>query len=136
MQQQPNHVITFENASQPPRVVTSPTRSAALPRVPAGDHPPRNLSNDFLDLVNANNIISDTTMPVTYTVLHPDMGKSMEYMDIMKIPALKPLWRRGFGNECGQLFQGIRDIKGMNTCFFVELKKILKDRTILITKLV
>jgi hypothetical protein len=39
----------------------------------------------------------------------------------------QPLWKRGFGNEVGRLFQGIRDIQGTTTCFFVELKKIPKD---------
>jgi hypothetical protein len=76
-----------------------------------------NLLNDFLDMGSANDIISEPAMPMACAVLHPDMGKAMEYMDIMKIPALKPLWRRVFGNECGNFFQGIRDIKGTNTCF-------------------
>jgi hypothetical protein len=68
--------------------------------------------------------------------LHPDTGKAMEYVDIMKIPALKPLWRRGMGNECRRLFQGTRDIKGMNTLFFMELKNIPKDRKITDGKIV
>jgi hypothetical protein len=54
----------------------------------------------------------------------------MEYMAIMKDPELQPLWKRGFGNEVGRLFQGIRDIQGTNTFFFVELKNIPKDRHI------
>jgi hypothetical protein len=33
----------------------------------------------------------------------------------MKDPRLQPLWTRGFGNECGRLFQGIRDIPGTDT---------------------
>jgi hypothetical protein len=54
----------------------------------------------------------------------------MEYMALMKDPDLQPLWKRGFGNEVGRLFQGIRNIQGTNTCFFVELKNIPKDRQI------
>jgi hypothetical protein len=54
----------------------------------------------------------------------------MEYMALMKDPDLQPLWKRGFSNEAGRLFQGIRDIQGTNTCFFVELKNIPKDRKI------
>jgi hypothetical protein len=41
----------------------------------------------------------------------------------MKDPRLQPLWTRGFGNECGRLFQGIRDIPGTDTCVFIDLKK-------------
>jgi hypothetical protein len=54
----------------------------------------------------------------------------MEYMVLMKDPRLQPLWRRGFGNECEGLFQGIRDIPGTGTCFFIKLSNIPKDRNI------
>jgi hypothetical protein len=63
-------------------------------------------------------------------IIHPVTGKKMEYSALMKDPRQKPLWTRGFGNECGRLFQGIRDIQGTDTCFFNKLKKIPKDRNI------
>jgi hypothetical protein len=44
--------------------------------------------------------------------------------------------KKGSGNELGSLCQGIRDIQGTNTCFFVELSRILKDRKITYGKLV
>jgi hypothetical protein len=52
----------------------------------------------------------------------------MEYKALMKDPNLQPLWKRGFGNEAGRLFQGIRDIPGTDLCLFVELINIPKDR--------
>jgi hypothetical protein len=54
----------------------------------------------------------------------------------MKDPRLQPLWKRGFGNKCGRLFQGIRDIPGTDTCFFIEVTNILKDRQITYGKIV
>jgi hypothetical protein len=60
-------------------------------------------------------------------VVHPFTGKEMEYMALMKDPSLQPLWKQGFGNEVVRLFQGIRDIPGTDTCFFVELKNIPKE---------
>jgi hypothetical protein len=69
-------------------------------------------------------------------VLHPATGKEMQYKDIMKNPLLGPRYKRGLGNELGRLCQGIRDIKGTNTCFFVELKNIPRDRKITYGKLV
>jgi hypothetical protein len=63
-------------------------------------------------------------------VIHPVTGKEMEYLALMKDPRLQPLWTRGFGNECGRLFQGIRDIPGTDTCFFIELKNTPEDRNI------
>jgi hypothetical protein len=41
------------------------------------------------------------------TVIHPITGKEMEYSALVKDPCLQPLLTRGFGNECGRLFQGI-----------------------------
>jgi hypothetical protein len=63
-------------------------------------------------------------------VIHPVTGEEMEYSALMKDPRLQPLWTRGFGNECGLLFQGIRDIPETDTCFFKKLKNIPKDRNI------
>jgi hypothetical protein len=61
-------------------------------------------------------------------VIHPVTGKAMEYAALRKDPHLQPLWKRGFGNECRRLFQGIRDIPGTDTCFFIKLTNIPKDR--------
>jgi hypothetical protein len=69
-------------------------------------------------------------------VIHPVTGKEMEYSALMKDPRLQPLWTRGFGNECGRLFQGIRDIPGADTCFFIKLKNIPNDRKITYGKIV
>jgi hypothetical protein len=69
-------------------------------------------------------------------VIHPVTGKEMEYSALMKDPRLQPLWTRGFGNECGRLFQGIRDIPGTDTCLFIELKNIPNERKITYGKIV
>jgi hypothetical protein len=69
-------------------------------------------------------------------VIHPTTRKEMEYMVLMKDPHLQPLWQRGFGNERGRLFQGIRDIPGTDTCFFIKLTNIPKDRKITYGKIV
>jgi hypothetical protein len=69
-------------------------------------------------------------------VIHPVTGKEMEYSALMKDPGLQPLWTQGFGNECGRLFQGIWDIPGTDTCFFIELKNIPNDRKITYGKIV
>jgi hypothetical protein len=69
-------------------------------------------------------------------VIHQVTVKEMEYSALMKDPHLQPLWTRGFGNECGRLFQGIRDIPGTDTCFFIEVKNIPDDREITYGKIV
>jgi hypothetical protein len=72
----------------------------------------------------------------TNSVVQPVTGKEMEYTALMKDPSLQPLWKRGFDNEVGHLFQGIRDIPGTDTHFFVELANIPKDRNITYGKIV
>jgi hypothetical protein len=41
-----------------------------------------------------------------------------------------------FWQKCGRLFQGIRDIPGTDTCFFIDLKNIPHDRKITYGKIV
>jgi hypothetical protein len=117
---------------------------AASPRVPARTQnlPPRNLSqDDFWNMETANQEIALDTNNwknkyFAHAVVHPVTGKEMEHMALMKDPDLQPLWKRGFSNEAGRLFQCIHDILGTNKCFFVELKKIPKDRQISCGKIV
>jgi hypothetical protein len=126
------------------RVVTPITGQAASPRVPAQTQnlSPRNLSqDDFWNMETANQAISLGAnhwqqQHFGQAVVHPVMGKQMEYMALMKDPDLQPLWKRGFSNEAGRLFQGIQHIPGTNTCFFVELKHTPKDRQITYGKIV
>jgi hypothetical protein len=68
--------------------------------------------------------------------IHPVTGKEMKYMALMKDPRIQPLWKQGFGNECRRLFQGIRDIPGTDTCFFIKLTNVLKDKKIAHSKIV
>jgi hypothetical protein len=121
-----------------PRVVTPMTSQAASPRVPERTQnlSHRNFSpDDFWNMETANMTIALganhwSQQQFSNAVVHPVSGKQMEYMALMKDPDLQPLWKRGFSNEAGRLFQGIRAIPGTNTCLFVELKNIPKDRKI------
>jgi hypothetical protein len=70
------------------------------------------------------------------SVIHPVSGKEVQYKDLMKHPELGPLFEIGLVNELGRVCQGIRDISGTNTAFFVELASIPKDRKITYSRLV
>jgi hypothetical protein len=132
------HKHDIPNAPLLPRVVTPMTLNPSPPRVPTRSRrlSPRNLyQNDFYGMDTAHMAISLRDnhwyqQHLASAVVHPVTGKEMEYMALMKDPRLQPLWKRGFGNECGCLFQGIRDIPGTDTCFFVKLTNIPKDRKI------
>jgi hypothetical protein len=132
------HTQDIANAPLPPRVVTPRTLNPSPPRVPTRSQrlSPRNLSqNDFCGMDTAHMAIALgndhwSQQHLANAVIHPVTGKEMEYMAFMKDPRLQPLWTWGFGNECGRLFQGIRDIPGTDTCFFIKLTNIPKDRKI------
>jgi hypothetical protein len=102
---------------------------------------PRNLSRDFLDLGAANCAcaLGDnhwTKTPMMNSVIHPVTGKEMQYKDLMKDAILGPLFEIGLSNELGRISQGIRDVAGTNTAFFIDLTSIPKDRKIAYGKLV
>jgi hypothetical protein len=132
------------NLPLPPRVVTPRTLRHSSPRVPTSSRrlSPRNLSqNDFCGMDTAHMAIALgsnhwSQLHHANSVIHPTTGKEMEYAALMKDPRLQPLWSQGFGNECGRLFQGIRDIPGTDTCFLVTLKSIPNDRKITYCKIV
>jgi hypothetical protein len=120
------------------------TGQAASPRVTARSQnlSPRILSqSDFWTMETANMAIALGKnnwyqQHLANAVVHPIIGKQMEYMDLMNDQDLRPLWKRGFSNEAGGLFQGIHDIPGTNTCFFMELTNIPKGRKITYGKIV
>jgi hypothetical protein len=138
------HTQDIPNAPLPPRVVTPGTLHPSPPRVSTRSQrlSPRNLSQDDLcgmDTVHMAIALGDNHwywQHLANAVIYPVTGNEMEYPRFMKDPCLQPLWTRGFGNECGRLFQGIRDIAGTDTCFFINLTNIPKDRKITYGKVV
>jgi hypothetical protein len=138
------HTSDIPYTPLPPRVVTPRTLHHSPPRVPNGslELTPRNLSqDDFCKMDTAHMAIALrhnhwSQWHHANTVIHPITGKEIETSAIMKDPRLQPLWTRGFGNECGHLFQGIQDIPRTDTCFFTTLKNTRKDRKITCSKIV
>jgi hypothetical protein len=138
------HARAKTNAPLLPRVVTPMSSQPSPPRVPRRSQnlSPRNLSqDDFCGMDTAHMTIALenhywSQAHQANAVVHPITGKEMEYTALMKYPRLQPLWTRGFGNKCGRLFQGIRDIPGTDTCFFIKLTNTPKDIKITYGKIV
>jgi hypothetical protein len=109
------HHQDIPNVPLPPRVVTPRTLRQSPQRVPTGSQrlTPRNLyQDDFCGMDSAHMAISLghnhwSQQHQANAVVHPVTGKEMEYSALMKDPRLQPIWTRGFGNECGRLFQEI-----------------------------
>jgi hypothetical protein len=132
-----------EGRQPPPRVVTPTTRRVSPPKVKARAQKlsPRNLSRDLLDLGAANCAceLGDnhwTKTPMMNSVIHPGTGKEMQYKDLMKDPIFGPLFEIGLSNELGRICQGMRDVAGTNTAFFIDLHNIPQDRKITYGKIV
>jgi hypothetical protein len=133
-------ILTTTTSNTPllPRVVTPMMDRASSPRVLAQTQnlSPRIFSqNYFWSMETSNMAIALGTNHLyqhknSCAVVHTVTGTQMEYMALMNDPDLQPLWKRGFSNEAGRLFQGICDIPYTNTFFFVELTNIPKDRNI------
>jgi hypothetical protein len=99
------------------------------------------MARDLLDLGASNcacalgdNHWTKTSM--MNSVIHPATVKEMQYKDLMKDPIFGPLFEIRLSNELGRICQGIRDIAGTNTTFFLDLQHIPKDRKITYGKLV
>jgi hypothetical protein len=136
------HTHNIPDVPVPPRVVTPRSLRASPPRVLTGSQrlSPRNLLQDYFCGMDSAHMALDlkhwSQRHQANSVIHPVTGKAMEYSALMKDPRLQSLWTRGFGNECGRLFQGIRDIPGTDTYFFTKLKNIPNERKITYGKIV
>jgi hypothetical protein len=133
------HTPDIPDRPLPPRVVTPRTLRHSPMRVTTGSRQfsPHNLSqDDFCGMDTAHMAIALGKRHHVNAVIHPVTGKEMEYSALMKDTRLEPLWTRGFGNKCGRLFQGIRDIPGTDTYFSTTLKNIPEDRKITYGKIV
>ena len=65
---------------------------------------------------------------IAFAVIDETTGKALEYKDLINIKEHKELWTTSYANELGRLTQGIRDIPGTNTMFFIDKKDIPPDR--------
>ena len=52
-------------------------------------------------------------------VIDNKTGNMLKYHHLVKNENTRALWETSFANKIGLLFQGIRHLKGTNTCFFI-----------------
>ena len=89
------------------------------------------------DWAHTKNTTRDMTIQTgrTNAVICPETGKTQEYRHLMKRPD-KPKWTRAFGNEIGSIFQGIQDIEGTDTCFFIQKNEVPKGSKVTHSRIV
>ena len=118
--------------SKPVHVINQVTLQPPRPREPQPSL--AQLQHDI------DNIVNLPTTPCTVedwldclhlanAVAHPVTGKLMEYRELIVDPETKPAWTISSANEFGRLSQGIRDIPGTNTIFFINQNDVPHGRT-------
>lgn len=65
---------------------------------------------------------------VANAVVHPETGQPMEYRELIRHPTTTADWMISSANEFGRLAQGVRDIPGTDTIFFIQRHEIPEDR--------
>jgi hypothetical protein len=82
-------------------------------------------------LENTYGIIRPANSPVTLdsinfigAIVDDITGDVLEYHHLVKSNTHRAIWQKSFANKLGRLFQGIHDIKGTDTCFFIRKKKM------------
>jgi hypothetical protein len=63
-----------------------------------------------------------------FAVIDEETGKALEYKDLITLDQYKRIWSTSYANELGRLTQGIRDIPGTNTMFYINKSEIPEDR--------
>ncbi len=78
-------------------------------------------------LKNTYGVIHKTTSPVNANsvnfigdIINNVTGNVLEYRHLIKSESHRTIWQHSIGKELGCLFQGIRRIKGTDTCFFTR----------------
>jgi hypothetical protein len=52
----------------------------------------------------------------------------LEYRHLIKLDKFRMVWQHSFANKLGQLFQGIRNVPGTDTCFFIRKAQVPKHK--------
>jgi hypothetical protein len=80
-------------------------------------------------------IFLETISPPSHSTVHfigaiidNNTGDVLEYQHLMKMNKHKQVWAHVFANEIGWLFQGIRNVPGTETCFFIPKLHVSAQR--------
>jgi len=108
------HVLT--NAQLPPPTMNAPARRQGYA-----------LAAHLLHH-NEQHSAETTSEHFIGAVLDDDTGAVLEYRHLIKSDKYRRIWVYSFANELGRLFQGIRDIPGTDTCFFIRKSQVPKHK--------
>jgi hypothetical protein len=67
----------------------------------------------------ANSPVTADSVNFIGAIVNYVTGNVLKYCHLIKSNSHQTIWLHSFANELGRLFQGIRNIKGTDTCFFI-----------------
>lgn len=67
---------------------------------------------------------------ISCVVFDDNTGKLLEYRHLIQDQRYKVIWEKSFANKLGRLAQGIRNIQGTNTIFYIDKVKIPKHKKV------
>jgi hypothetical protein len=83
----------------------------------------------------AESLLLETISPPSHSTVHfigtiiiNHTGDVLKHQHLIKINKHKQVWAHGFSNEIGRLFQGIRNVTSINTCFFIPKSFVRADK--------
>ena len=114
---------TTQKPDIPPRRNNSPNLIPFEPHEVPSDEPRRyNLRSQARHIIQSA-LDEGLVIPkdhLAFAVIDEETGKALEYRDLIKLEKYKNVWEMSYANELGRLTQGIRDIPGTNTMFFIH----------------
>jgi hypothetical protein len=134
------------NSTQHSAVPTLPHKFTTVTN-PPGDHP-NVIEDDMLPalhrsqpaqthaqhraahvhLINSTTTCMHTPINLIGAVVDGITGDVFEYRHLIKSDTHKTIWQRSFANKLGRLFQGIRNMKGTDACFFTAIANVPKHK--------
>ena len=110
-----------------PKPKTQKNEQLPLPSIPQKQPCP--LNHKYPTRSKFKNTCNDN-QPKAYAVFDETTKKLLEYKQLITHPKYKKTWTKSAANEFGRLAQGIRDIKGTDTIFFITKNQVPKHKKV------
>ncbi len=117
------HTTPPEKTTTDTMPISASTEPTVIPFEPDELQPPRyNLRSHARHIIAS--VLTLPQLSLCCSVTDTDTGKSLEYRQLSKHPTQATTWVCSYANELGRLTQGIRNIPGTNTMFFIHKHEI------------
>jgi hypothetical protein len=82
------------------------------------------LENTYSMIHRTNSPVNANSVTFIGVIIDDVTGNVLKYCHLIKSESHRTIWQHSFANKLGCLFQGIRDIKGTDTCSFIRKQQM------------